>query len=213
MTYSFLVPNIWGLTQIFPTFSRKCPETTNLAIFTISNGAKMGKINRPWLKSNQFWRWSGYISMPNLRPFLQCVLKKMQRKQLLEICRHRQTHRWKVSSLVGQLGNGRTDGWKTWKYNASRNYRGRHNKGEILQRVYKALRFLINKVVLRFDGLAKCYIDSIHIRGVTIHWAMIWYHSCQPLTDEIRDTYDNFQGHLGIFRDTFRDILGIFRDT
>ena len=38
-------------------------------------------------------------------------------------------------------------------------------------------------------------------------------HSCQPLTDEIRDTYDNFQGHLGIFRDTFRDILGIFRDT
>ena len=33
------------------------------------NAAKMRKIHRPWPKSNQFWTWSGHISMSNLRPF------------------------------------------------------------------------------------------------------------------------------------------------
>ena len=33
-------------------------------------GAKMRNINRPWPKSNPFWKWSEYINMPNLRPFL-----------------------------------------------------------------------------------------------------------------------------------------------
>ena len=31
--------------------------------------AERRKINRPWPKPNQFWRWSGYISMQNFRPF------------------------------------------------------------------------------------------------------------------------------------------------
>ena len=30
---------------------------------------KIRKINRPWPKTNQFWRWSGYINMPNFRSF------------------------------------------------------------------------------------------------------------------------------------------------
>ena len=30
---------------------------------------KRRKTNRPWPKSNQFWRWSGYISMQNFRLF------------------------------------------------------------------------------------------------------------------------------------------------
>ena len=38
------------------------------------NVAKIRKIKRPWLKSNQFWRLLGYIIMPNFRPFLPCVL-------------------------------------------------------------------------------------------------------------------------------------------
>ena len=41
------------------------------------NCAKIRKINRPWPKSNQPWRWFQYISMPNLRSFLPCVLKRI----------------------------------------------------------------------------------------------------------------------------------------
>ena len=41
------------------------------------SGVKMRKTDRLWQKSYQFWRWSGYISMPSLRSFLLCVLKKM----------------------------------------------------------------------------------------------------------------------------------------
>ena len=34
--------------------------------FSLSqSGTKRMKINRPWPISNLFWRWSGYISMPN----------------------------------------------------------------------------------------------------------------------------------------------------
>ena len=44
-------------------------------IWTISQSQNSyRKINRLWTISNQFWRWSGYISMPNFRPFLPCVL-------------------------------------------------------------------------------------------------------------------------------------------
>ena len=38
-------------------FSKKCQEPPNLTCF------KMRKVNRPWTKSDLFWRWSGYISM------------------------------------------------------------------------------------------------------------------------------------------------------
>ena len=40
------------------------------------NSAKMGKINRRLPKSNQFSRWSGYISMSNFRPFKVTAIKK-----------------------------------------------------------------------------------------------------------------------------------------
>ena len=40
------------------------------------NSAKMRKIIRLWPKCNLFWRWSEYTNMPNLRPFIQCILKK-----------------------------------------------------------------------------------------------------------------------------------------
>ena len=35
------------------------------------------KINRPWPNSNLFWRWLGYVSRSNFRPFLLCILQKM----------------------------------------------------------------------------------------------------------------------------------------
>ena len=37
------------------------------------NSTKIRKINRPRLWFNQFWRWSGYISMQNFTPFPPCV--------------------------------------------------------------------------------------------------------------------------------------------
>ena len=43
------------------------------------SGAKSRKINRPWLKSIQFWNCLKYISIPNFRPLLPCVLQKMTR--------------------------------------------------------------------------------------------------------------------------------------
>ena len=44
------------------------------------SGAKKSKINIPWPKSNQSWRWSGYISMPNIRQLLPCILQTMSGK-------------------------------------------------------------------------------------------------------------------------------------
>ena len=41
------------------------------------NSAKMRKINKPWPWTNQFWRWSRYISMENFRPFPPCVLRQI----------------------------------------------------------------------------------------------------------------------------------------
>ena len=41
------------------------------------NSAKITKINRLWPKTNQFWRWSRYISMQNFRLFPPCILQEM----------------------------------------------------------------------------------------------------------------------------------------
>ena len=46
--------------------------TKNPKIWPVSlcqNAIKMKKINRWWPKSDQFWWWSGYISISNFRPF------------------------------------------------------------------------------------------------------------------------------------------------
>ena len=45
---------------------KKGPETQSLNHFT-----KIRKINKPWPKSIQVWRRSGYISMPKCRSFFQ----------------------------------------------------------------------------------------------------------------------------------------------
>ena len=37
----------------------------------------MRNINIPWPKFNLFWKLPEHTNMPNLRPFLSCVLKKM----------------------------------------------------------------------------------------------------------------------------------------
>ena len=50
------------------------------------NAAKMRKINRWWPKSNQFSRWSGYIS--NFRPFKVTAIKAQVRDQHLW-CHHK----------------------------------------------------------------------------------------------------------------------------
>ena len=58
---------IWG--QSFPAFSRKYTETPNLIHSYQPNLSKFNKISRLWPKSTtQFWSWSWYISMQNLKP-------------------------------------------------------------------------------------------------------------------------------------------------
>ena len=41
------------------------------------NSTKITKINKPWPRTYQFWRWSRYISMQNFRPFPLCILQEM----------------------------------------------------------------------------------------------------------------------------------------
>ena len=48
--------------HVLHAFSGKCPKTPNLTRSLSQGDARRRKINRPWLFSNQFWRWSGYIS-------------------------------------------------------------------------------------------------------------------------------------------------------
>ena len=43
----------------------------------LQRGPTMRKINRARPKSNQCWRWSGYISMQDFRPFHPCILQEM----------------------------------------------------------------------------------------------------------------------------------------
>ena len=53
-----------------PWKSQICPIWRN------QNCVEMKKIDRPFSKSNQFWRWSGCISILNFRQYLLCVLHK-----------------------------------------------------------------------------------------------------------------------------------------
>ena len=67
---------------IFQTISsRRSPRNARKPqIWPVSlsqNSAKMTKVYRPWPRTNQFWRWSRYISMQNFRPFPPCVLQDM----------------------------------------------------------------------------------------------------------------------------------------
>ena len=48
------------------------------------NAAKMRKINRRLPRSNQFSRWSGYISMSNFRPFKESTLSLMSPQRQLK---------------------------------------------------------------------------------------------------------------------------------
>ena len=46
--------------------------------FSLSqNSAKIRNINWPWPLTNQFWRWSRYISMQNFGSLPPCVLREM----------------------------------------------------------------------------------------------------------------------------------------
>ena len=71
----------------FHAFPSKCPEPLKFDQFhKVKILLKTRKFNRPSSKSNQFWRWSGYISMPNFRLFLLCVLQKMPHKSKILTC-------------------------------------------------------------------------------------------------------------------------------
>ena len=84
-------------------------------ICPVSLSTKIRKINRPWPKCNQFWRWSGYISMPNFRPFLPWVFQEMPRNFFgMDGWTDRLTDKKKRSVLVRQI-NGQAERQCTWK--------------------------------------------------------------------------------------------------
>ena len=62
-----------------PQCTTKMPGNPNLTYFTSENGVKIRKINQMCSLSNRFWRWSGYISMQNVRSFRQWVLQEITR--------------------------------------------------------------------------------------------------------------------------------------
>ena len=57
----------------------KRPSTQIWPVSLSQNSVKIRKINKLWSLSNWLWRWSGYISMQNVRPFPQWVLQEMTR--------------------------------------------------------------------------------------------------------------------------------------
>ena len=56
-----------AITWISSTGNARKPQIWPISLSQKS--AKKRKINRPWAQSNQFWRWTRYISMPKCRPF------------------------------------------------------------------------------------------------------------------------------------------------
>ena len=57
----------------------KCQETQIWPISLSENSVKIRNIKQMWSLSYSFWRWSGYTSMQNVRPFRQWVLQTMTR--------------------------------------------------------------------------------------------------------------------------------------
>ena len=55
-------------------------------ILLSQNYAKIRKINRLWLKSHQSWRWSGYMCILNLRPFVHEFCRKCLEIQKFPVC-------------------------------------------------------------------------------------------------------------------------------
>ena len=80
-------------------FSRRCPETPIWSISLSQNGTNKTKINTPWTKSNQFWKWSGYISMPNFTPFLVLSLFHVPNGFTMK---HETSARCRVSRIMKQ---------------------------------------------------------------------------------------------------------------
>ena len=57
--------------------SMRSPGNARKPVSPSQNSGKIKEINRPWPLTYQFWRWAGYISMQNFRPFPWCVLREM----------------------------------------------------------------------------------------------------------------------------------------
>ena len=49
------------------------PDCNTYLLLLSQNCNRNKKVKRPWPKSNQFWMWTGYISMPDMRSFLPFV--------------------------------------------------------------------------------------------------------------------------------------------
>ena len=116
---------------------RKNPRKPQIWPASLSqSGVKMRKIYRRWPKSNQFWRWSGYINMPNIRPLFLCVLKKMLRNRKINLFHWgKMTPKWEKpadddQNLISSLGRqdrstcqiSGNSKWLQWKVRSGINF-------------------------------------------------------------------------------------------
>ena len=90
--------------SILPVHSQENARKPQILPVSLNqSGAKRTKFNKPLPKSTNFWSWSGYISMPNFRPFLSSILKKMPGNLLgwMDRWTNRQMDGWTEGKSVG----------------------------------------------------------------------------------------------------------------
>ena len=98
-----------NLRPFLPCVLKKMPGNRKFGLFhSVKNTTKMRKINRRWPKSNQFSRWSGYISMSNFWPF---KVTAIQRNQLYLWCHRKdypdsKVHGANMGPIGGRQGPG-----------------------------------------------------------------------------------------------------------
>ena len=91
------------------------------------------KINRPWPRTNQFWRWSRYISMQNFRPFPPCVLQEIPGNPKFD-----PFHQVKI---VPKLQQGKSEGFESC------------DRPIIRKRpIWVKIGDVLSRVTLKFDG-------------------------------------------------------------
>ena len=73
----------WKIMDVRVLTGLVCPAARPLGVRQYPGALKgcgVTKVRRPWQKSNQFWRWSACINIPDFMPFFPRILQKMPGK-------------------------------------------------------------------------------------------------------------------------------------
>ena len=181
------------------------------------NSAKMTKVNRPWPRTNQFWRWSRYISMQNFRPFPLCVLQEMPGWT------NGPTDPCTGQKRVFQASDGRTDGQpenimppapKGGGIKKANTERMQHIKSNAMETdilIFALLRqqtvndiFLSDDVYIRCDVIWGFHLDlRLHETLVLREWDLPWKHHWKGETFNTLRPRENGRHFADIFKCIF----------